>query len=469
MMMPRSTGNEVLVPFRQSGGKAAIVFLHGFCGESDKTWGDFPLYLMSNPGLKGWDIYGLGYPTSLRIDIPGIWRADPGLEMVSRQFRTVMRQYPLKDYEALAFVAHSMGGLVVQHALLDPVLAERVNHMFLFGTPSAGLSKALFGRIFKRQARDMSVGSPFLKKLRTEWDRLYANGLPFKLRVVAGNRDEFVPSKSSLDPFPEDVKDVVHGDHLSIVKPTSATSQSVRLVVEGLSGLPNTQGIIDSAMLAVEQGNFRKAIGLLGGQVGSLDDNALVQYALALEGCGRGMEALEVLEARFRSQGTAPTEAMTDAMGTLAGRLKRRWLVQRAAEDLERAKQLYSEALGRAEAAGDADQAMYHAINVAFLEAMSAPAASSVPPSAQDAARKAMEHAVNAKVSHWREATMGEGLIILGDIQAAYLAYARAMAHRPFPRQIDSMHSQAIILAQHALGSQAAKKIDMAFRVDGTG
>ena len=85
-------------------------------------------------------------------------------------------------------------------------------------------------------------------------------------------------------------------------------------------------------------------------------------------------EALQVLEQHYRS-GTSST----DALGVLAGRLKRRWLAERRAADLERARQLYSEGLARAEAEGDAAQAYYHAINIAFLDLMAAPATAGVP------------------------------------------------------------------------------------------
>lgn len=450
-----------LVTFRQVGGPAAVVFLHGFCGAADKTWGEFPRLLMQEPKLHRWDLFGVGYPSALRIDIPRIWTADPGLDILARELRTAMALPPLTRYQAIAVVAHSMGGLVAQQALLDDDLAHRVSHLFLFGTPSNGLRKSRLGAVFKPQARDMSLGSPFLTALRSEWKKRYTQRLPFKLRVVAGDRDQFVPPASSLAPFPEALMDVVHGDHLSIVKPTDSNSQSVKLVVEGLLGAPRSRGIVDSAMLAVEQGHFKRAIDTLLPSAAKLDDAALVQLALALDGCQRGDEALDLLDEHLRD-GTATT---TDAMGTLAGRLKRRWLVQRSAADLQRAKDLYAQALTMSEAANDVEQAMYHAINIGFLEAMSAPASSAVPQKAKDAANKALVYAGGAKANGWREATVGEANIVNGDVDAAALAYARAIGHAPSPRNIDSMHSQAMILAMHVLGERGAGALDVAFRM----
>src|SRR5262245_34869966 len=67
-----------------------------------------------------------------------------------------------------------------------------------------------------------------------------------------------------------------------------------------------------------------------------LDDAALVALALALDGLGRGSEALKVLEDHYRKNGISSL----DALGVLGGRYKRQWLAGRVAEDLKRARAL---------------------------------------------------------------------------------------------------------------------------------
>jgi hypothetical protein len=65
-------------PYRKrAGNKAAVIFVHGFSGKIEQTWGHFPALLVNDQRLDGWDIVGLGYPTSLTLDLPGIWEADP--------------------------------------------------------------------------------------------------------------------------------------------------------------------------------------------------------------------------------------------------------------------------------------------------------------------------------------------------------------------------------------------------------
>src|SRR5262245_41533639 len=137
--------------------RGAVLFVHGFGGNPRSTWGNVPKFISDNPRMSGWDIFSVGYPTRLIFDIVGLWSADPDLATVAKGLYTVTSIPPFKDYRVLALVAHSMGGLVVQRALLDHRdLRKRVSHVFLFGTPSAGLIKAsLFARL-KQQLHDMS-------------------------------------------------------------------------------------------------------------------------------------------------------------------------------------------------------------------------------------------------------------------------------------------------------------------------
>ena len=127
-----------------NGNKAAIVFVHGFGGNPRATWGPFADCLAEDAVLRGWDIFSLGYPTTLLLpDISSLWSAEPELRTVSDEVATRAMLAPFHRYDALAFIAHSMGGLVVQRALVEhDTLAHRVSHVLLFGTPSFGLVKA---------------------------------------------------------------------------------------------------------------------------------------------------------------------------------------------------------------------------------------------------------------------------------------------------------------------------------------
>lgn len=440
---------------RDTGSKAAIVFVHGFTGKSMDTWADFPALLASDPAIGAWDVFSLGYPTRIFPGIPG-WSGPPGIQTLATDLCTTLSHAPLADRRAIAIIAHSMGGLVAQRAILDnPELAGRVSHLLLFGTPSAGLEKADRLSGINEQIRDMGGDSEFIRQLMTDRARWFIDRPPFTFLAVAGNLDRFVPPGSSIDPFPPAYRRVVDGDHLSIVKPADARHKSVCVAISALVRDDVAPTAVDRAAVAVEQRAFQNAVDLLYPLRVGLDETAAVDLALALDGLGRAQDALDVMEA------TKPSD--TDALGVLGGRLKRRWLVGRQTEDWQRARALYGQALSIAEAAGEHDQAYYHAINIAFLELMKAPRRHGVPRAAAELAEQALEHCGKAADTMWREATMAEAQLILGDIEGASIRYAWAIGRALSPREVQSMYSQALDIAERIYGTAGVATIERTF------
>lgn len=231
----REAERPVRVDFRSRHSDRAVVFVHGFLGRADTTFGDFPQLLMQEPNLDDWDVFGVGYNSALRMDITGVWANNADLEALGYYLRTIFAHAPFDAYTRIALIAHSMGGLIAQQALVDDLTRRRVSHLFLFGTPSNGARKAVFARGLHAQARDMSEGSSFISGLRSAWSELLANNT-LDLRVIAAERDAFVPARSSLGPFPESVRYVVPGTHSSIVKPKGADSLSYQIVLSALLG-----------------------------------------------------------------------------------------------------------------------------------------------------------------------------------------------------------------------------------------
>ena len=133
--------NTSHVVVRKASNKHAVVLVHGFGGEATKTFGLLPAFLAGEPRLERWDIHCFGYPTSLAPDVSGVWAADPDLTELGGLLESACRTH-FEDYDKLALVAHSMGGLVVERALVAGKLRDRASHVVLFGTPSNGLRKA---------------------------------------------------------------------------------------------------------------------------------------------------------------------------------------------------------------------------------------------------------------------------------------------------------------------------------------
>jgi pimeloyl-ACP methyl ester carboxylesterase len=449
-----------LLVLRANDSPAAVVFIHGFGGDMEETWGKFPEFLMSEPGLQNWDVYSYGYPTSLRVDIPGIWVANPPINVLADAFAGRFQHDPLKRYRSVTILAHSMGGLVVQRALVsDPSIATRVTHVVLFGTPSAGLSKAALGRRGRKQVRDMIEGGEFIRGLRRDWDSTFGDGRAFKFFAVAGRMDSFVPVDSSLSPFAVEQRRTIPGDHLQIVKPQNSTELSVRIVCEALKGRAAPRGPWDSALVAVELGEFKKVIQQLEPRVEQLDEDAAVALALAYDGVGRNSDAIKVLTDR-KNRGLK----MAEPWNVFGGRYKRRWLLERTDAALQAAVEAYTEGLRVAmEGKVNHDQAMYACINLAFLALVSVPANESrIPTPARVLAQQALDHASKADVGVWRHATEAEAKLYFDGIDAACASYGQAIALAG-QREIDSMFTQAVRVAERIGGPKHAARIYATF------
>jgi pimeloyl-ACP methyl ester carboxylesterase len=434
-----------LVTHRQVvGNQVAIIFIHGFMGNVRQTWARFPELLSAEARLRDWDIYSLGYPSSYWLDVLGIWKANPDIPAIATTLRTTAALPPLQSYGSLTLIAHSMGGLAVQRALVDDDgFAARVGHVLLFGTPSNGLVKAVFSRFWKQQLDNMAEGGAFITDLRQRWSGKFINRpSPFKFCVVAGDQDEFVPRRSSIGPFQEVIPQqcfVIPGDHLSLVKPEAAENLALQLVFKTIIGEAAAAGSGNAARVALEARQFHETIRLLEPHCDQLDRPALVQLALAYEGVGRQADAIHLLESNLST---------TDAMGVLAGRLKRRWWVERRRADAERARALYAQALELSLQNNDYPQAFYHGINVAFMHLAfgDRPEAERLTV-ARTQAQKVLEYCAQSPAEKWRLATEGEAQLLLGNPEAALASYQAAVAAHPTPRELDSMYQQAIRIA----------------------
>ena len=166
----------------------------------------------------------------------------------------------------------------------------------------------------------------------------------------------------------------------------------------------------------------------------------MVQLALALESLGKSTKALAILQNRSNA---GETSAQLDAMGVLAGRLKRRWLAERKKDDAERASELYGKGFALAEKNTNHDMAYYLGINLAFMKL----AYHEDRTAAKALAEKVLEHCRLAEMSMWCWATQGEANLILGNTALALQGYAEAVASDPTPRQMESMFNQAMKIA----------------------
>ena len=427
----------------------AVVFLHGFSGDRDDTWDRLPGLL--GTVVSDWDIYTLGYATTFRPDLLGVWSADPDLPILAIMLKTQARIEPLRRYTSIALVAHSMGGLVVQRALVDdPELAQRTDKVILFGTPSAGLRKASWVFFWKRQLRNMARGSEFITELRRDWDTRFGPERGFDLMVVAGERDQFVPAESSLTPFPRHAHHVVPGHHLSMVQAADSDSPSVRLLMSALSDVPVAQETTAPLALAAEVPDAT-ALTHIEARGDEMSQQEVVHAALALEQNGKRDEAMALLQ-RYQTLGT-------DVQGTLAGRIKRLWIGNEDPGFAQHALTLYQEALDMARKIGDRSQIYYHSINVAFLEFVAFDRVER----AREMAELALENASLDKENAWSVATQAEANLYLGDRDLAVDLYHRTLEFDTEPWERASMALQAGQIASKLEDRQLADRLEDIF------
>ena len=389
-----------------------------------------PAFLAGNPALYEWDIHCFGYPTALRPDVTGVWAADPDLTTLAGFLTTALQELTFKRYRQFALVGHSMGGLVIQRALLDGSFAGKISHVILFGTPSNGLKKAGLGKLFKRQARDMDRDGAFIKLLRLDWTSRLGDKPPFTFRAVAGIRDEFVPRESSVDVFLPEYRSFINGNHLEIVKPELPTSDSLELLLNLLT----TAAGRDSQLLAESV----KRVNDLWGNRKNLSEREVEELVYGLEAAGREAEAIELLE------GVA--DRSTNLTGVLAGRLKRRWLAdpELHAADGPRAQELYRQAYVKANSIADHEQAFYNGINDAFMTLALGRETERV----HAIAAEVLSHTFMSRKAQWARVTQGEAYLYLREPDTALLAYTEALKESWTPRELDSMKRQAVWAAR---------------------
>jgi pimeloyl-ACP methyl ester carboxylesterase len=416
---------------------AAVVFLHGGGGRQG-SWGRFPQYLQTEPALATWDIFNVGYPSHLFRAYPAWWKADPAIATLALWVASMVTRAPLSRYRSLAFVTHSLGGLIVQRALVDNAhLVSKVSHFVQFGVSSLGFDRLWLDRLMKH-CNEITRGSPFIEDLRARWDEQFGRRpQSFKFLSVAGNEDMWVPRESSIDLFDPECVAVVNGGHSDIIRPGAPSDENVQLVIAFLTHGAAPTGPLNSARVAVQYRESQNVIARLLPQVALLDEKGLVELALALDVVGRRQEAIEVLQGEKGDR--------LDALGVLAGRQKRQWWDSRVEQHAKAALSFYREGLDRALASTPPrfDQAAYHGINVAFMllgyrnDRLGA----------SEMAVQVLSYCTSEKPDIWELATRAEAKLQLAATSESLDIYRKIVMSEPRPWMLRSMRDQAMRVA----------------------
>jgi hypothetical protein len=212
-------------PFGGPSHDQAFVFVHGIYGDAYSTWQNkkgerFFDFMKSDEVYKNSDFYVYGFPSE-------IFAPSFTIDDVVKNMRNRLLHDKVLEHKTIIFVAHSMGGLIVQRYLLAyREDAKKVPLIFLYSTPSEGSQLANVGKLFSPNEglKTMLNGdsNAYLENLENEWrqakdDRLLETRVhcAFEKRQTSGLA---VVTRLSATRLCEGTQQPVDKDHIGIVK-----------------------------------------------------------------------------------------------------------------------------------------------------------------------------------------------------------------------------------------------------------
>ena len=434
--IPKKETINIAESWEREEGNNLLLFLHGFSGESKGTFGNIPKMLQSDSNFNGWAMKPLGYSPIVQPKLgKDIWGAILDVDRIAGYLKTSI-QNKFRKYDRIAIVAHSLGGLVAQKAIieLDSDHKNRISHLIMFGTPSNGIAPEVLDKQWNKKYDELSSEGDFIKSLRDEWKETFNNNkYPFKLKVVASTDDEFVSLESCHGPFGEEYREFVNGKHLLMVKPKDDKDDTYSLILNTLTGSKFFNHYANKEEINLTLGKYDAVVKELLPRKDDLDKRGLTQLIFALEGLERQEEVYEILN-------THPlAKRNTDLMGIIGGRHKRDYLKTFSYKSYEMSHKYYSKALEIAVENKVDSQIYYHAINLAFLSIVSDP----------ETGRSEMKKYANQALlaankcdDNWKDATIAEANMYLGNFEIAKDFYIRASEGIGVREKV-SMHTNA--------------------------
>jgi len=159
---------------RNEGKERVIVFVHGVYGSAAGTWTcastgmTWPKLLLNDPTFTNTDIYVAQYPTHFVNNLMSID------DQVSNLMNRFEGDGVFSKHNEVVFVAHSLGGLVVQRLLLTHhELAAKVRFIYFLSTPQEGSQVARLGHILNGDPNLQQMFSgdsnTYLQNIEAEW------------------------------------------------------------------------------------------------------------------------------------------------------------------------------------------------------------------------------------------------------------------------------------------------------------
>ena len=358
---------EIKKVFRKSdSANNAIIFVHGFSGEAHESFGEMPDLLMREKQLDGWDMYPFGFHANINPEHgKEVWATVNDIKRISNNLSSAIK-YKFHQYDRIAIVAHSLGGLVAQSAVLElnKEHKDRISHLLLFATPSNGITNDAIKKLWKNKIYELVSGQRFILSLRKRWAEAFNGTYPFSFKTITATKDDFVTADSSLKPFHRDHWVTVSGDHFSIVNVNNRENDSYQLILSTLTNNTFFNKYTNAKEINLILGEYDAIIRELEPQLKDLDEPGLETLIHALEGVGRSADAEQIL----KTHPVAKNDA--DMLQLLGDLYKRRYLDNSQSSDGHAAFKCYTKALKLAQDTGQIEQICKNAIDLAFLNLM---------------------------------------------------------------------------------------------------
>lgn len=417
-------------------GKNLLLFLHGFSGESKGTFGIIPDLLQSDSKFDDWAMKPLGYAPVVQPKLgKDIWGAILDVDKIA-VFLKASIQNKFKNYDSIAIIAHSLGGLVAQKAILslDSENRNRISHLIMFGVPSNGISPDVLDNQWNKKYSELSSEGDYIKSLRKEWKDTFNDTYPFKLKVAASTDDEYVSLESCHKPFGKEYREFVEKKHLYMVKPKSDKDSTYALILDTLTGSKFFQDYNNTEEINLILGKYDEVVDNLLPNKDDLDKTGLTQLIFALEGLERKDEIYDILDNHPLAKRN------TDLMGIIGGRHKRDYLKSNSFKSSELSREYYNKALNISVDNENHSQIYYHAINLAFLSIVTDP--ESGKSEMKKYANQALEATNHCDDNLWKFATVAEANMYLQNFDIAKEFYRKASKDIPIREKV-SMYTNA--------------------------
>lgn len=396
-----------------------IIFVHGFSGEAASSFGNIPKFLEQNNNMNDWDLFPLGFSEYVNPAMgKNIWASVDDIDKIADYLSTSLK-YKFGKYKRIAVVAHGLGGLVAQKALINlpDKHLKRIGQVFLFATPSNGIASSVFAKLWNKHLKELSEDGQFIKTLRQNWQNKFSDNKLFILKVIAATHDEFVTTNACFKPFKSDECISIIGNHFSLIKPKDTNNDSYNLILELLAKNNAQKSSNKTTASNTITDNYTNVVNELLPKVAHLDKRGLEKLTYALEALDRGEEAILILQKHKL------TKNNSDLLGIIGGRYKRRYLVSYIQKDGIEALNYYKKALDIAQANKDSQQIYYLAINLAFLNLIVNESQKDMKTYANTAIKACDKDSFS---SLWKLATLAEANLYLGNLDKSKKFYLEA-------------------------------------------